>query len=234
MTHFIIFHNRQKKIDIVPKIIIDKNNIDQVRSTKCLGVHINENLTWSDHISAVLNKTSKNLGIIRKLSKRLSSDILLTLYNALIAPYLDYCNFAWSSRDTTEFKKLCRVQKKALSLITGRSWQTHLTPLFKIKRILRLHDINTVQVACFVYGVVHNTLPALFRNCLVTNKFIPHHFTRHNENIHILRCNTNVREFCIKIYGAKIWNSVPLNIKSATSINNFKQTFRSHLFDLYN
>ena len=60
-THFIIFHNRQKKIDVVPKIIIDKNQIDQVRSTKFLGALINENLTWSDHISAVLNKTSKNV-----------------------------------------------------------------------------------------------------------------------------------------------------------------------------
>ena len=29
-THFIIFHNRQKKIDIFPKINIDKNQIDQV------------------------------------------------------------------------------------------------------------------------------------------------------------------------------------------------------------
>ena len=53
-TDFIIFHNRQKKIDIVPKIIIDKNQNDQVRSTKFLGVLINEYLTWSDHISAVL------------------------------------------------------------------------------------------------------------------------------------------------------------------------------------
>ena len=89
-THFIIFHNRQKKIDIVPKINIDKNQIDQVRSTK-------------------------NVGIIRKLSKTLFSDILLTLYNTLIAPYLDYCNIAWSSRDAIEFKKLFWVQKKRIT-----------------------------------------------------------------------------------------------------------------------
>ena len=38
-----IFHRRQKKIDIVQKINIDKNQIDQVRSTKFLGVLIYEN-----------------------------------------------------------------------------------------------------------------------------------------------------------------------------------------------
>ena len=125
-------------------------------------------------------------------------------------------------------------RKKALRLITGKGWQTHSAPLFKSMRILRLHDINTVQVACFVYGIIHNTLPAIFHNYFVTNRFIHDHFTRHNEDIHILRCNTNVRAFCIKIYGAKIWNSVPLNIKSAPSINIFKHKFRSHLIDLYN
>ena len=39
-THFIIFHNRQKKIDIVPKINIHKNQIDQIGSTKYLGILI--------------------------------------------------------------------------------------------------------------------------------------------------------------------------------------------------
>ena len=45
-----ILLNRQKKIDIVPKIIIDKNQIEKVRSTKFVGVLINENLAWSDHM----------------------------------------------------------------------------------------------------------------------------------------------------------------------------------------
>ena len=144
---------------------------------------------------------------------------------------LDYCNIAWSSRDTIEFKKLFRVRKKRL--ITGRSWQTYSAPLFKNKTILRLHDINTVQVVCFVYGVIHNTIPELFRNYFVTNKLIHDYFTWHNEDIHILRCNTNVRAFCIKIYGATILNSVPLNSKIASSINIFKEKFRFHLIDLY-
>ena len=81
-------------------------------------------------------------------------------------------------------------------------------------RILRIHDINTVQVTYFVYEVIHNMLPAIFLNYFVINRFIHDHFTRHNEDIHILRCNTNVRAFCIKIDGAKIWNSVPLKISN--------------------
>ena len=74
-------------MDIVPQINIDKNQIDQLRSTKFLGILINENLIWLDHISAVLNKSSKYLDIIRKLCKTLPSDILLNLYNTIIASF---------------------------------------------------------------------------------------------------------------------------------------------------
>ena len=97
-------------------------------------------------------------------------------------------------------------RKKALRFITGKGWQTHSAPLFKSMRILRLHDINTVQVACFIYGVIHNTLTAIFHNYFVTNKFIHDHFTLHNEDIHILRCNTNVRALYKKSVMQKFGN----------------------------
>ena len=119
-TNFIVFHNRQTNIDIAPKINIDSNLIKQVRSTKFVRVIINENLTWLNHMSIVLNKTNKNVGVIRRLSKLLPIDVLHTLYNVFIAPYLDYCNIAWSVNDTVTFVKLFRMQKQALRVISGK------------------------------------------------------------------------------------------------------------------
>ena len=112
------------------------------------------------------NILMKESTLLTKYSVKGLLHFVIAFNNTLIAPYLNYCNIAWSSRDTIAFKKLFRVQKRALCLITGKSWQTHSAPLFKSMRILRLHDINTVQDACFVYGVTHNTLPAIFHNLL--------------------------------------------------------------------
>ena len=75
-------------------IKLDNSEIEQVFSTKFLGIIVNENLTWSDHIHVLLIKTSKNLGVICKLSKSLPLDILHTLYNTLIDPYFQYGNIA--------------------------------------------------------------------------------------------------------------------------------------------
>ena len=66
-THFIIFRNRQKKIDIVPKINIDKNQIDQIRSTKFLGVLINENLSGQTIYLLFLIKLVKLLATFANL-----------------------------------------------------------------------------------------------------------------------------------------------------------------------
>ena len=110
-THFILFHNKQKLINNKININMDNSEIEQVFSTKFLGVIINENLTWSDHTCVLLNKTSKNLGVIRKLSKTLPLDILHSLYNTLIDPYLQYCNIAWATCSTSSVDKLFRMQK---------------------------------------------------------------------------------------------------------------------------
>ena len=66
-TNFILFHTSQKKItsDIIIKI--NNASIEQFKFTKFLGVIINENLTWSNHIQVLLSKTSKSLGIIHCL-----------------------------------------------------------------------------------------------------------------------------------------------------------------------
>ena len=81
-THYIVFHNRQKLIDAEINIKINNSLIDQISSTH--GVIINENLIWSDHVNVKLNKTNKNLGVIRRLAKSLPKDVLQTLYITLI------------------------------------------------------------------------------------------------------------------------------------------------------
>ena len=91
---------------------MDNSEIEQVSSTKFLNVIIIANLTWCDKIHVQLNKTSKNLGVIRKLSKSLPLDILHTLYNTLIDPYLQYCNIEWATFNTSSVDKLFRMQKK--------------------------------------------------------------------------------------------------------------------------
>ena len=64
------------------KIEIDNKYIEQVDTTKFLGILIDNNLTWKAHTSHVTKIVSKYNGIIRKVCP-LNSESLHILYKLL-------------------------------------------------------------------------------------------------------------------------------------------------------
>ena len=137
------------------KIKIENCDIAKENVTRFLGVVINKNLPWTDHINTISSKIIKNLGVICKLSKSLSVDVLHTLYNTLISPYFQYCNVASATSKTTVLGKTFASRKKAICIITHSKWNTHSETLLRETGVMKLVDINTFQVACFVYQAIN-------------------------------------------------------------------------------
>ena len=61
-------------------------SLNRVSSTKFLGVIIDENLTWKNHIDAI----SRNIGMLTKLKHFVPENILYSLYCTFILPYVNY------------------------------------------------------------------------------------------------------------------------------------------------
>ena len=60
--------------------------IPSASSTNFLGVTIDNQLTWRDHIQGVRKKVSKAIGVLSKVRHFVPNKTLKTLYNALILP----------------------------------------------------------------------------------------------------------------------------------------------------
>jgi hypothetical protein len=90
-TNFVIFGS-QAKIKKVKKCEIFLDNIKLLRTetAKFLGVVIDENLSWKNHIYYIKGKIAKNVGIIKRLKFSLPLKTLNTLYGTLVLPYLNY------------------------------------------------------------------------------------------------------------------------------------------------
>ena len=71
-----------------PVAKIKDNITERVKVTKLLGIYINENLSWKDHISYISNKLSKSITILYHVSCIINTDALRNLYCTLILPYL--------------------------------------------------------------------------------------------------------------------------------------------------
>ena len=55
-THYILFNTQGKKTSNHDDIIINGSKINEVSHTKFLGVIIDKNLTWKNHIDYVCSK----------------------------------------------------------------------------------------------------------------------------------------------------------------------------------
>jgi len=92
--------------------------LKQEKSTKYLGVIIDENLNWKSHVSLIESKIKRGVGVISRLRHTVTKTILINLYYSLIHPYLLYGLVAWGNTYSTTLQPLLNLQKKVVRLIT--------------------------------------------------------------------------------------------------------------------
>ena len=91
-TSYMIMSAQAKKYDSTVCVVnIDGVILEQVHATKFLGVIVDDKLLWKSHTNYLCNKISKCMGILIKARKVLGTNALLTLYNSLVKPYVNYC-----------------------------------------------------------------------------------------------------------------------------------------------
>ena len=103
-SNFICFTYR-KNITL-PPIRIGNSIISEVNSTKFLGVILDKNLNYKEHITNISNKCSKSIGILFRLNSILPVHILKMLYSSMILPYLSYGVEAWFGAYRTDTNKI--------------------------------------------------------------------------------------------------------------------------------
>ena len=92
-TEYVIYGTRQNK-NIQDEVIISYDGTPLTRSTtfKYLGIYIDQSLGFNDHIKYIIKKTSKRLGLLRRIRGSLTIDIANHLYMIMILPNIEYCD----------------------------------------------------------------------------------------------------------------------------------------------
>ena len=100
------------------------------------------------------------------------------LYYTLIYPYITYCNSTWSSTYISNLNRIYYLQKRAVQAVTNSDYQAHTAPLFSKLKILDIFQINTLDIAKFMFRYHNNLLPPLFLNLFMTNSQVYTYDTR--------------------------------------------------------
>ena len=121
-----------------------------------MGVIIDENLTWKNHIDAISKTISRNIGVLTKLEHFVPENILYSLYCTLILPYINYGVLKWGNTCKIYLDKIFKLQKWAIRTISNSHYRSHTGPLFSKYNVLNVHDTFKVNLDIFMYK--HHTI----------------------------------------------------------------------------
>ena len=86
---------------------------------KDIGVTIDNQLNFEDHMNEKINKASRIMGLIRRTFSYLDNHTFLLLYKTLVRPHIEYANSVWNPYKTKHITALENVQMRATKLIPG-------------------------------------------------------------------------------------------------------------------
>jgi exonuclease III len=228
-TNYMIFKPKNKKIQSDINITINNNNLIQVNSSKFLGVILDENLSWFNHISYIKTKISKGLGIIKKTRKFFNDNIIRTLYHSFIFPYLTYCLEIWGSAAETHLNLLLKVQKQYVRIATHSDFRAHTNDLFKKLNILPIEKLYHNQILIFMYKINHKMLPEIFISMFNYVNETHAYQTRNRLNFSVPQMRLTTTQITIRYMGVKLWNYYTQKLENSKSIHIFKKKIKAHL-----
>ena len=101
--------------------------LERVAKFSYLGVVLDENLSWKDHVEYVSSKVSRRLGLLSRTRSSLTLEASKEVYTSLLQPLFDYADVAWGKISEGCCKELHRLQNSAARIILRKNTQITLS-----------------------------------------------------------------------------------------------------------
>ena len=230
-TKFMIFGNKIIPPNTTVELKIDGIQLERVYENMFLGVVIDHQLNWKSHIQYVRAKVARNVGVLGKTRDILNYTSLLTLYNALILPYLSYCLEVWGNTYSSNIHPLFILQKRAIRIVHKVGFYEHTNNLFLRSCTLKLPDLVEFKTAQMMFKARNKLLPANILNMFSDRE--GGYDLRWELNFKQATVQTTQKSMCISICGVKIWNSLTEEIKHSKNISQFKKILKLNILAKY-
>ena len=211
------------------KVKLNNKEISMVvNPVKFLGIFIDQHLNWKYHIAKVSSKISRATYCINRLKHLIPKASLVSLYYSLIHCHLTYGIHLWGN--STHVNKLYKSQKKIIRIISNKKYTAHSQPLLRECNILNLTDLYQFHSNLLVHDWFHDQLPISFRSYFIHS---PRMTDSHKYILFRKRPRTKFTE-CQSVHQLpRIWNDIPVEMKSINSKRLFKTKIKSRMLELY-
>ena len=223
-TNFMLLGPKIITNKITISICIKNNQIKRVFSIKFLGVIINSELSWIDHILFIKNKISKNIGIIFKIKCKIPKHIIQILYFSLIYPYLIYCLSIWGGSPISHMKQLKIIQNNYLRILFNLNKWDHISSYYAISKIVTIENLYLFRIFVLSYKLIVKKISSYF--LIIINSYLncSSRLLRNINSFYLPICRTKLFNNTPIILIMKFWNSLPFDIKCSPCLFKFKKS----------
>ena len=98
---------------------LKSSELNQVHSHKLLGLTIDSQLSFDQHVDDLCKTSAQRIAVLRKIRRSLPLEQRKLYYNAMIKQTMLYASTVWTSCSVENIQKVFRLQKRTASVILG-------------------------------------------------------------------------------------------------------------------
>lgn len=223
-TVFMVFQSNSKKDKTPLEIQInDECVIKKVEKFKYLGLHLDPNLRYDQHIKSIHGKVAKAVGMLWKLGKKIPMHCRKLIYFSLIHSHLNYMIAIWGTANNSLIEPLQVLQNRGIRNVFNYDSRHNRVDMYQKANILPIRALCYSRIAEFVYKCVNNLTisPLSFETCGGR--------TRQKFWLKEKKYTNSFGKLSLETIGPKILNSLPESIKKSQTTLTLKNNLKKHI-----
>jgi len=215
-------------------LVVDGAQVMPVTSARSLGVIIDCHLKMELHVRGVCARANFQLYRIGKIRRYLSEAAARTIVVGLVFSILDNNNSLLLGLPDELIDRLQKVQNSAARLVLRAGKFDHVTPLLKRLHWLPIRSRIHFKVLVLAYRCLHGTAPSYL--CNLVKWHCSAREGLRSANLFLLEAKRSrlagYGDRAFSCAAPRLWNLLPLDIRSAATLLSFRSKLKTHFFDL--
>ena len=215
----------------VPTYDLGSSVISLVHSMKLLGVTIDKDLNFTEHVTDIVRRVSNQIQVLQRHKKLINTDTKTKLYNAYLLPHLYYCCIVWHHCGQRNLKKLEKINERGLRYVFN-DYDSNYMQLLNCMGQPSLFNGRIHHILTLVYKSLNGLAPEYITNMFNHKTHSINLRTSGTSSLVIPHVNTTRYGLhSLSYYGSKLWNSLPNTTRSLPTVKAFKSSVRNLDFD---
>ncbi len=212
-----------KPIDDSLTYKLSSTKLDTILQEKDIGVTIDHELEFDNHISGKAKKATQMFAMLRRSFHHLNNETFIPLYKSLVRVHLDFASAVWAPYKVKHIEKLESAQHRITKQLPGMSELSYPERLHRLGlptlsyRRLRGDLIEVFKITNELYDPDCTSCLKMWKDSTNTGQL-----RGHSKKLFLQRSRLAVRENAFSLRVVPIWDKLPEDVVSAPDINAFK------------